>query len=324
MFSPQGVLTKLQFRLSLTMIATHTFVIALLATIFPNPLPADEKLAKLIFSAMGCGPYNPADLSAAKIYLAQENKARSSQFLIHLGDICAGQAAREGDLTENSYSNIKELFTKGNTIPSYIVPGDNEWNDRPDPDVGWALWSKHLLGLEKNFKAGWETTRQQARPENFAFVANGVLVIGINLPGGRVHDKAEWARRFRENNAWIETQFAKHRTNVGAAVVCAQANPIGQGMVTAAISNRFSSFTKPFGRLAMVFEKPVLFLHADGHKWTVDNPWKGVGNITRVQVDRIEPKFPPVQITVDTTAKKVFNFERRLENPAWKIPSSTK
>lgn len=324
MYSPQGVLTKLHLSPLLTMIRTRTFFIALLASTFPNPLPADEEPAKLIFSAMGCGPYNPADLSAAKIYLAQENNVRSSQFLIHLGDICAGQAAREGSLTEKSYSDIKELFTKGNTIPSYIVPGDNEWNDRPDPDVGWDLWSKHLLGLEKNFKAGWATARQQARPENFAFVASGVLVIGINLPGGRVHDKEEWARRFRENNAWIRTQFVKHKTNVGAAVICAQANPIGQGRVTAALSKRFSSFTKPFGSLAMAFEKPVLFLHADGHKWTVDNPWKGAKNITRVQVDRIEPKFPPVQITVDTTAKKVFSFERRLKNPAWKISSSTK
>lgn len=302
----------------------HRLFIALIAGIFPNVLVADNKPAPLVFSAMGCGPYSPADLQAAKIYIAQENQNRTSQFLIHLGDICTGVAAREGRLTEKSYSDIKDLFTKENTIPSYIVPGDNEWNDRPDPDVGWALWSKHLLGLEKNFKTPWETSRQRVRPENFAFVANGVLVIGINLPGGRVHDKKEWARRFLENNVWIKTQFEKHQANVSAAVVCAQANPVGQGRISASVKNRFSSFTKPFGNLAAKFKKPVLFLHADGHVWTVDKPWDKIRNITRVQVDRLEPKFPPVQITVDTTAEKPFSFERRLNDPLWIISGSTK
>ena len=306
------------------MIATRTLFIALLAGIFPNLLLSEDKPTPLVFSAMGCGPYSPADLIAAKIYVAQENKAKSSQFLIHLGDICTGVAARDGTLTEKSYSDIKDLFTEGNTIPSYIVPGDNEWNDRPDPDVGWALWSKYLLGLEENFQAGWETVRQSERPENFAFVAQGVLIIGINLPAGRVHDKEEWARRFRENIAWIETQFAKHKVKVSASVVCAQANPVGQGKITDAVNNRFSTFTKPFGELAASFKKPVLFLHADGHKWTVDKPWKAVSNITRIQVDRLEPNFPPVQITVDATAKKPFNFDRRLKKPAWKVPASSK
>lgn len=301
------------------MIVSRIFPIALLACTLPNGLEAEDKRLPLVFSAMGCGPYSPVDLQAAKMYVEQENKTKTSQFLIHLGDICTGQAARNGKLTEKSYTDIKDLFTKGNTIPSYIVPGDNEWNDRPDPDVGWRLWTKHLLGLEKNFKTGWGTVRQKKRPENFAFVTNGVLVIGINLPGGRVHDKKEWAQRFRENNDWIEAQFTKHKTDASAAIVCAQANPVGQGMITAKVKNLFSPFTKPFGKLAANFGKPVLFLHADGHKWTVDNPWKDAQNITRLQVDRLEPKFPPVQITVDPNAQKTFSFDRRLKKPAWKV-----
>ena len=306
------------------MIATRILFIALLASALPNALLAEERPAPLVFSAMGCGPYYPADLRAAKFYVEQENKESTSQFLIHLGDICTGVAARDGSLTEKTYADIKDLFTQGNAIPSYIVPGDNEWNDRPDPDVGWAHWSKHLLGLEKNFEAGWVTARQPERPENFAFVANGVLVIGINLPGGRVHDKEEWDRRFRENNAWIEAQFKKHQADASAAVVCAQANAVGQGMVAAKVNTLFSPFTKPFVKLAASFEKPVLFLHADGHKWTVDKPWENARNISRVQVDRLDPNFPPVQITVDVSAEKPFSFKRRLKNPDWKVPASTK
>ncbi|MDB4660018.1 hypothetical protein OAE82_00610, partial [bacterium] len=81
------------------MIVNRHLVIALLISIFPNTLLADNKTIPLVFSAMGCGPYNSADLRAAKIYVKQENKAQTSQFLIHLGDICTGVAARDGKLT---------------------------------------------------------------------------------------------------------------------------------------------------------------------------------------------------------------------------------
>ena len=221
------------------MIAKRTVFIALLASVVPNALLADDKATPLIFSAMGCGPYNAADLKAAKLYVAQENQVQTSQFLIHLADICTGVASRDGTLTESSYSDIKDLFTNGNTIPSYIVPGDDEWNDRPDPDVGWELWRKYLLALEKNFKTGWET----ASPPSPSHSAN--------------------SRR-------------------------ALKSP--------------SSFYTP----------------------TVNKPWKDVRNTTRVQVDRLEPNFPPVQITVDTTVKKPFSFDRRLKKPDWKVPASSK
>jgi hypothetical protein len=295
-------------------------VILRLLIFFALALPASALERPLVFTAMGCGPYYPADMEAAKFYVALENKATPrSKFMVHLGDICTGKAGRDGTLTEKTYSDIKDLFTVDNTIPSYIVPGDNEWNDRPDPDKGWKLWSKHLLGLEKNFETPWETARQDERSENFAFVADGVLIIGINLPGGRIHDHDEWARRFRQNNDWIEAQFSKHST-ARAAVVCCQANVVGQGKIKPAIKALFTPFRSRFGKLAAAFEKPVLFLHADGHKWTVDNPWNDAPNITRLQVDRLEPKFPTVQITVDPDAKNVFAFERRLGKPDWKVP----
>ncbi|MCP5109547.1 MAG: hypothetical protein GY953_01790, partial [bacterium] len=165
---------------------------ALLATSIPVFAAGDPAPKPLVFSAVGCGPYVEADWGAARHYLARENEVRTSQFLVHLGDINAGAMAKAGKLNDAHYAKIKSLLTTGNTIPTYIVPGDNEWNDRPDPDVGWAQWTKHLHSLEKNFETKWDTARQEKRSENFAFVVDGVLVIGINLPGGRIHDHAEW------------------------------------------------------------------------------------------------------------------------------------
>ena len=300
----------------------RTFVIFLAALSCSSM--AGQKPPPLIFSAMGCGPYTGEDATAIRYYISKENKVKTSEFLIHLGDINSGAMARQGKLTEAYYSFIKNLLTVDNKIPTYIVPGDNEWNDRPDPEVGWRHWTRHLGGLENNFEKKWKTARQEIRTENFAFSRNGVLVIGINLVGGRVHDRKEWTRRFRENNDWIQAQFAAHIKTVESAVVCCQANPIGQSKGKVAAKPGFAPFCIRFGEIGAAFGKPILFLHADGHKWTVDKPWKNALNITRVQLDRVNAAFPPVQIIIDPKAKEPFSFERRLKKSGWKIPSPAK
>lgn len=287
------------------------------AVIAQEPTPQISK--PLVFTAVGCGPYKPADLPVAKHYIARENALRTSDFIIHLGDICTGKAAREGTLTEKTYSDTKAWLTTGSTIPTYIVPGDNEWNDRKDPEVGWEHWSKHLMRLEENSTPAWKTSRQKVREENFAFVHQDVLVIGINLVGGRIHDREEWSRRFRENNDWIEKQFEAHSDDVGAAIICAQANIVGQGKVAPAVNVLFTPFRSRFGKLAKAFDKPVLFLHSDGHTWVRDQPWKDAPNITRIQIDLLNAKFPPLQITVDPTAEEVFKTDRRLKQAGWKL-----
>lgn len=274
------------------------------------------------FSAMGCGPYKPPDEVAMRHHVAQENLVENkSAFLIHLGDINSGVLAKSGKLGEDRYAAIAKWLSEGNQIPTYIVPGDNEWNDRPDPDVGWQFWSKHLLRLNEKFDAPWETRRQEVRPENFAFVHGGVLFIGLNIVGGRVHDPVEWAMRFKQDNDWVEAQYAEHKDSVRAAVVLAQANVVGQGKPKAAVNLLFQPFTNRFAKLSAGFGKPVLFLHADGHTWTKDRPWKAAPNVMRVQVDLIQARFPPVQVTVDDAPDKdgeIFHFERRLTAAAWK------
>ena len=277
------------------------------------------------FSAMGCGPYKVPDEAALRHHIAQENlTAKKSAFLIHLGDINPGTLAKAGKLKEDRYASVAKWLSDGNQIPIYLVPGDNEWNDRPDPEVGWGFWSKHLMRLNEKFDTPWETQRQEQRPENFAFVHGGVLFIGLNVVGGRVHDPLEWATRFEQDNDWVAEQYSLHGEAVRAAVVFAQANVVGQGKPKAAVNLLFRPFTSRFAKLSAKFGKPVLFLHADGHSWTKDRPWKAAPNVVRVQVDLIQDKFPPVQVTVRDEAGddgEVFVFDRRLQVAAWKPQS---
>ena len=280
------------------------------------------------FSAMGCGPYKDPDQVALEYHIAQENRTtKKSAFLVHLGDINTGALAKSGKLGEDRYSSMAKWLTAGSSIPAYIVPGDNEWNDRPDPDVGWAHWTKHLLRLEETIAPSWKTERQEVREENFAFVHGGVLFIGLNLVGGAVHDPIEWATRFKQDNDWVEAQYEKHKGSVRAAVLFAQANVIGQGRPKVAVNLLFSPFTTRFAELSAAFEKPVLFIHSDGHNWTKDRPWKKAQNVMRIQVDLIQAKFPPVQGTVKEKPGEdgeIFSFDRRLNDPAWKSGKKVK
>ncbi len=69
------------------------------------------------------------------------------------------------------------------------------------------------------------------------------------------------------------------------------------------------------------FAKPVLLLHADYHLWRLDEVvW--APNVTRLMIDKFGP--PPVQITVLPEGNPVWQFDRRLDNPAWIIPGLTK
>lgn len=293
----------------------------------------------ITFSAMGCGPYTPADKPAVVFYIQQENRERTSEFMVHLGDVFKAPAVKKPEAspfspavktgppeppgpdqmpTEAEYRWTSDLLSNSNTIPTWIVPGDNEWSDLEDPVHGWKWWHKYYGRFEERFPSAWGTERQMDRAENFTFTRKGVVFIGLNLVGGRIHDPAEWAVRLPHDAAWIKEVLARpSMTDVRAAVILCQANPFV--IKPGEPKDKFKPFLVPFREVAADWKKPLLFLHADGHVWTDDQPWPEK-NIRRIQVDKWDAKFPTVQFTVADTgdAKTMFTFNRRLTDPQWK------
>ena len=267
---------------------------------------AQAEPASVVFTAMGCGPYTVEAEVALARFVRLENETGSSSFLIHCGDIVTG---KNKDWPESQYAKVAGLLGNGNEIPTFIVPGDNEWNDQTDPDRHWAYWTKHFMSFDEKWEMPHGTTvaRQKERPENFSFTLNGVLFIGINHVGGLVHDKAEWKRRHAENARWVTSRFRAHRELSRAAVIFAQASA----------EKEAPEFLKSFQDAAGEYKRPILYLHADGHKWYVKKGhW--APNITHVQLDVVNAVFPPVQVEVTTDAKKPFRFDRRLKDPEWR------
>ncbi len=259
------------------------------------------------FSVMGCGPYTPVAERALAQYIAQENEMKTSEFLVHLGDIVTGKAKQ---WKEDQFVRVAHLLKGKNQIPTFIVPGDNEWTDHEEPDLAWSWWEKHFMRLEEN----WDTAaigpiaRQEVRPENFAFTHKGILFIGINKVGGVVYDEEQWKAVLKDDGEWVKKQLSEN-ASTNAAVVFAQASAGGA----------LPAFVKALAPAARAYVKPILYIHADLHKWVLEEK-KWADNITRLQLDTIDEIFPPVEVSIEGGVNPSFHFDRRLNDDNWIIP----
>jgi Calcineurin-like phosphoesterase len=251
----------------------------------------------LHFSATGCGPYAPDEEPMLAHHVQLVNQEGKSQFLVHLGDIVTGKSRK---WPEAQYATVANILKKS-TRPVFVTLGDNEWNDLVNPNEGLEFWNRHFRDFEKHFSNSPALEKQNTRPENFAFVKHGVLVIGLNLVGGAVHDQLEWTTRMQQDADWVVAQFAIHHSDVRACVVLAQAQP----------SNKHELFFKQFAESCLKWKKPVLYLHADGHVWQVEKAWRAP-NLWRVQTDQVRLN-PPVLVTVTEDPSDPFQFDRRLD-----------
>jgi hypothetical protein len=238
----------------------------------------------VVFSAIGDVPYDADEISEFAEHVENHNRYSPSAFLIHLGDILSGSESCQ----EARYQTVAEIL-KTSEVPAFIVPGDNEWVGCSNPAQGWAWWEEHLLGLEQDFCGIWPVDAQPERPENFAFVRDAVLFVGLNNVSGGPSSVEQ------ASADWVDAAFAAHGASARAAVVMAQKEPDGD-LFDAVVAN---------GR---AFAKPVLYLHGNGHAWEHDTGYFGEPNLLRVQVDRGDRSEPPVQVTVTPTG--LFLFDR--------------
>ena len=242
---------------------------------------------------MGDVPRSAAEDVLIQKQIKAHNLHSPSLFMLHVGDIKAGSQPCDEQIYKKVSGYLKKL-----TVSIFLVPGDNEWNDCDDPKQAWAYWTQYFLRFDKNWDHQLEVIQQKQRPENVAFVTNNVLMIGINLVGGRIHDQGEWDSMMDDDIQWIKDQFKLNKSNVYAAVIFEQAN----------LKDKQSKFSERFFPVCKKFEKPVLFLHGDGHKWLHDKEWKEK-NITRVQVDQGGIALP-LQVEVSKEYDEVFRFNR--------------
>ncbi|MDZ7360048.1 MAG: discoidin domain-containing protein [candidate division KSB1 bacterium] len=250
----------------------------------------------LTFSAFGDIPYGSAEYALLQQQIADHNRYSPSALIVHIGDIMTGSC------DEKKYADVAGIM-KNFAIPAYIVVGDNEYNDCGNPIQALAHWKKYFLNFEENFCGAPATEHQSVRPENLAFVLDGVLFIGINLVGGDVHDLNEWSVRMQQDADWVSQQFQAKVSQVRAAVVFAQAGPEGS-------ANHRGPFFNQFRPAAAAFGKPILYIQGNTHAYKLAQPWPEK-NITQLVVPQGNAE-PPLQVTVtmDPNPLKAFIVKR--------------
>ena len=265
-------------------------LLCLLSWWCPGVSPGEDLLS---FCAMGDVPY--ADFEDEILPRQIAGLPEDIRFAIHLGDIKQGAAPCDRAV----YEKVSGMLAKSKP-PMLVIPGDNEWNDCSDPDAAWNLWVEHFDRFDERWQHGFAVERDEQLPQNFAFVENGVLFVGLQVVGGRVHDLEEWLTRHARCRAWLKRQFESQGEQAKAVVVFLHAKP----MIHQA--DFFGAFSKMCAELG----KPVLLMHGDGHVWIKDRPFEAK-NVVRVQVDQGR-LAPPVRVTVSDDAEEPFRFDRRL------------
>ena len=289
------------------------------------------------FAVFGDAPYYVQENGRARRVIESLN-ARPIEFVIHVGDIMWQRC------TDDAYRARRELIE---TIrhPVIYTPGDNEWLDCVDIAWGAVDPLDRLASLRSVFfsppdsslgKAPIAVETQSADPERAEFVENarwshgGVSFVTIHVVGsangrrpfrGRTsrHDE-EVTRRTQAAVDWLHSSFRLAVDADAAAVVVAlHANPTYAPNEAEHLP--YAPIEDALVELAREFAKPILVIHGDEHRYTVDRPFRDrvtgqpIANLYRLETFG-SPDVGWVDVVVDTTLAAPFRFEPNV-TPRW-------
>ncbi len=241
----------------------------------PPVIPFDVTSTTLMtFCVIADVPYTPEEADELPNQIATQMEG--CEFLVHLGDLFTGDT----NCDEEEYLTARDIMMQS-TIPTFVVIGDNEWNDceRSRIEPGWELWNAHFLNFHDNWNHTFTVIRQPGYEENFAFIHKRTLVIALNLVGGRVHNDTEWATRLEDEFAWAKSVIDINLLGVRTAdgvILMGHAKP----------SPEHRHFFNPFQDYMendLANEFPVMYLHGDGHSWIYTPSYENQPNMLRIQ-----------------------------------------
>lgn len=246
--------------------------------------------------------------------------AAEPDFVIHVGDFKTGSSrcSNERFATERNRMNSLDAAV-------IYTPGDNEWTDCHRRDAGRYDPNERLARLRAMFFADdrslggqpIDLLRQPSvdsgapTPENAFWWHNDIAFATVHVVGSEnnVDDASEFAGRDAANTAWISRAFAEATAAGSPAIVLAlHADMFGSDRRSAG----FRATLAAIGAGARAFGGPVLMIHGDSHRFTVDQAMMDIApdldNVTRLQVFG-DSEVHAVRILVDPSAPGIFSFQ---------------
>ncbi len=275
----------------------------------------DNSKAEVSFLAMADSPY-----TNKAFYLIEnelENVPQNTNFIIHLGDI----KPKEKNCTEKDYKDFRDLL-KQSPIPVFIIPGTNGYSVCGDHSQAKQFWDQYILKFEKNWKLKFLVNRQKEQKENFSFLLENTLFIGINLFEKKNPEKNSYKNILKNNITWLQKNLKQHQDQVKNLVIFAHdfiglknknySNKSCGNIILKSWKAHKSNdyFRNHFYSLVKEFKKPILYINGNDHCWTHDRPYKGITFFERIVIDKIE-KLPMVKFTIKDNK---FRLDQRIKD----------
>jgi hypothetical protein len=321
---------RLGKRRSSLIFAGAALVAAAIWTTRRAPAPIPNPPGSFAFAALGDAPNSRWEERRFRLLL-QDMHAHDLSWVLHIGDIF------ERPCTDDHYRTALDRFN-GLRHPVIYTPGDNEWADCWLPGSGGFAPRERLTSLRKIFFADPHQSlggkrlslRTQADHREFGeFVENvrfshaGVTLATVHLLGSRnglrpfpkrtAADDEEVQRRTEAATAWLRESFAEATAAEAAAVVIAFHGTLGFGQPTES-RHAYEPFATALEEEVERFGKPVLTVHGDAHRLTVDHPLvrrrtgRWLANFTRLEVPG-SPDVGWVRVVVTPGAPQPFAFQ---------------
>jgi hypothetical protein len=301
------------------------------------------------YAVIGDTPYGAPQIANFPNDVTEINADPDVSLVVHLGDIKNGSSR-----CDTSYFTTIRTAFDGFTDPLVYTPGDNEWTDCHRANNGGYTPTERLATIRQVFfdqpghalGSPTMTVDAQAAPyvENVTWSRSRVQFGTVNVPGSNndwlpwfgaaapgTDQVAEYTGRNAANLAWLDHIFRQADENHAKAVVIG----IQADMWDEAFSgpnddptqyDHFTDFVRRLARDAREFEKPVLLLNGDSHRFTDDRPLadaakpyqrtmygltRTVPNLRRITTNgSTTPCHEWIKLSVDPRSKDVFTATR--------------
>ena len=197
------------------------------------------------------------------------------------------------------------------------IIGDNDWSDCVRPQQAWTFWRRHFLYFDNHWinsnnnnnnndknnnylatLANINITRQNKRKENISFIHNRILFIGVHLVGvpkdGIVKNTNEWNNRLDDNLEFVLDLINEKKGQYSIIVLVGHAKP----------KSEHDNFFIPLYNIMIKRQRsyydnniPFLYVHGDGHEFSLHYNVNGIRNFVDVEVDQGK-NAPPLRIQV--------------------------
>lgn len=257
-------------------------------------------------------------------------------------------------------SDVRAIFD-ATDAPTIYVPGDNEWTDCHRTNNGSYNSLERLTAIRKglfntadSFGKKKMTLEHQGPlggvyAENTRWVYNGVVFVGLNVPGsnnGKVNvgaceatntkrqqpecdaDNLEWQMRDAANISWLRHSFQMAKdmgapgimiviqANMGFDIVETQINELTDVAYRArpdtGALDGFDNFIKALADETKAYKGQVVLVHGDTHVFRVDKTFLDQSHVLQnfTRVETFGSGNPHwVKATIDPNARNVFRFE---------------